>query len=402
MSAVPTELSTGERVAYYRRRRGITQTALADLVGRSESWIEKVENGRVPLDRVSVIRELARALGVSLHGLLPDEESNPETGLQERGVPALRELVLSYRAVNPRLALLDAEPAPITTTELRRTVDDVWSAYQDSKFGYTVMQLNRALPLAYATTRTTGRLEAVRSLAYLYQAAASVLVKLGDLDLARLCAERGDIAAQDADDPITLTSLQRSIAHAALSVGPFEEAVTIVRDGLIEAPTPRSPAAISVVGTLMFVGATASARAGERSEAAMFLRHADRLAGRLGGDGNAVWTAFGPTNVAIHQVTVAAELGDPHRALQLGSDLDVSASTRERRVRHELEMARALTHVGRRDDAVVVVLRAEQGAPEQVRRHFLTHDLVRTWIRTTRTRPRSDLVALARRLGHAA
>jgi hypothetical protein len=227
-------------------------------------------------------------------------------------------------------------------------------------------------------------------------------VKLGDLDLARLCADRGDIAAQDAADRVTLTSLQRSIAHTLLSNGQYSEAVTIVREGVIEASNPLDPASLSVTGTLMLVGATASARAGERAEAAAFLRHADQLAAQLGRDGNEIWTSFGPTNVAIHRVTVAAELGDIRQAIELGSALDVSVMPRERRVRHQLEVARALSRGGRRDESLAVLLSAEQGAPEQVRRHFLTHELVHAWMRTTKARPNPDLVALARRLGHAA
>ena len=403
MKGVALDMTIGERVAFYRRRRGITQVALAGLVGRTESWIEKIEGGRSPLDRVSVIRDLARALDVSLHDLLPDDVADLVDGAHGRSVPALRELVLSYRAVNPRFAAAQ-DDAPVRIADLRLIVDDIWVAYQDSHFAYAVQQLNRAIPLAYqaATRSTDDSSEAQRCLAHLYQVAATVLVKLGDLDLARLCADRGDIAAQASGNPIAQISLQRSIAHTLLSNCQFADAVTVVRDGVIDAGEPRSPAAISVVGTLMLVGATASARAGERSEAMVFLRHADRLAERLGRDGNEVWTSFGATNVGIHRTTVAADLGDVDRAIELGLSLDVSAMPRERQVRHRLEIARALARVGRNDDSLMSVLAAERDAPEQVRRHFLAHELVHGWIRSTRLTPSADLVALARRLGHSA
>jgi transcriptional regulator with XRE-family HTH domain len=403
MKGAGRELSIGQRVAFYRRRRGLTQVALADLVGRTLSWVEKVENGRAPLDRISVVRDLARALDISLHDLLPDDVADLQPGGHAQSVPALRDLVLSYRAVNPRLALLDRNVPAASSDELRTMADDVWTAFQDSRFGYVVMRLNQVLPIAYVASQQRGtRLDANRCLALLYQAAATVLVKLGDLDLARLCADRGDIAAQDAGDRVTLTSLQRSIAHTLLSNGQYSEAVTLVRDGVIEASNPTDPAGLSVTGTLMLVGATASARAGERAEATTFLRHADQLASQLGRDGNEIWTSFGPTNVAIHRVTVAAELGDVRQAIELGSALDVTALPRERRVRHQLEVARALSRGGRRDESLAALLSAEQGAPEQVRRHFLTHELVHAWMRTTKARPNPDLVALARRLGHAA
>jgi transcriptional regulator with XRE-family HTH domain len=397
------ELTIGERVAYYRRRRGLTQLALAGLVGRTASWMEKIESGRAQLDRVSVMRELAAALGVSLQDLLPGEPST--VGQAQHDVPALRDLVLSYRAVNPRFALLDNDVATPTNEELRAIVDDVWGAYQDSRFGYTVMRLNQALPAAYLATREATDVTPTRALAHLYHVAASVLVKLGGLDLARICADRGDIAAQETEDPITLASLQRAIAHSLLSNGQYSEAITVVRDGIVDAGVlsrSPNPAGLSVVGTLMLVGATASARAGERGEAMTFLRHAREIAGRLGADRNDVWTSFGPTNVAIHEVTVAADLGDPHRAAQLGADLDVSHVPRERRVRHQLEVARALSRLGRPDEATQLVLAAERDAPDQVRRHFVTRDLVAGWLHRTRIAPSRELVALARRVGQAA
>lgn len=403
MRGADREFSIGERVAYYRRRRGLTQQTLAELVGHTLSWIEKIEHGRAPLDRLSVIRELARALDVSVHDLLPDDVAPVEANGHGRSVPALRALVLSYRAVNPRFAASTSDVRPVPVPQLEAITDDVWRAYQDSRFGYVVMRLNDVLPVAYVVSEdTSARRDAQRCLAFLYQAGASVLVKLGALDLARVCADRGDIAAQETGDPITMMSLQRSIAHTLLSNGQFEEAVAVVREGVIDgADALQGPDGASVLGTLMLVGATAAARAGERGEATAFLRHADSLAAEIG-DRNEVWTSFGPTNVAIHKVTVAAELGDVDLAADLGSRLDVSVMPRERQVRHQLEVARALSRLGRRDDALAAILAAEVSAPEQVRRHFLTHELVHGWIRTTRIAPEAALVALARRLGHAA
>jgi ribosome-binding protein aMBF1 (putative translation factor) len=43
---------TGERIAVYRRRRGLSQAALAGLVGRSESWLSQVERGIRSVDRL--------------------------------------------------------------------------------------------------------------------------------------------------------------------------------------------------------------------------------------------------------------------------------------------------------------------------------------------------------------
>jgi transcriptional regulator with XRE-family HTH domain len=44
----------GVRIAHWRRRRGLSQVALACLVGRSESWLSQVERGLRGVDRLVV------------------------------------------------------------------------------------------------------------------------------------------------------------------------------------------------------------------------------------------------------------------------------------------------------------------------------------------------------------
>lgn len=61
------------------------------------------------------------------------------------------------------------------------------------------------------------------------------------------------------------------------------------------------------------------------------------LRGVVGKSGTATGSpsngAFGPTNVAIHRVATAAELGDVQVAVDLGPRVDTSALPVERRVR---------------------------------------------------------------------
>src|SRR3954447_6537662 len=60
----------GRRVATYRRRRGLSQAALAGLIGRSESWLSQVERGVRSVDRMSVLLDLARVLHVEVEALI--------------------------------------------------------------------------------------------------------------------------------------------------------------------------------------------------------------------------------------------------------------------------------------------------------------------------------------------
>ena len=55
----------GERIAYHRKRLGLSQVEFAGLVGRSESWVSQVERGVRPVDRMSVLQKVADVLSVS-------------------------------------------------------------------------------------------------------------------------------------------------------------------------------------------------------------------------------------------------------------------------------------------------------------------------------------------------
>lgn len=61
-----------------RRALGLNQAQLAELMGRSESWLYKIESGDRPLDRISVLERLGEILGVDLVNL-PDERVSQET-----------------------------------------------------------------------------------------------------------------------------------------------------------------------------------------------------------------------------------------------------------------------------------------------------------------------------------
>ncbi|MEU6822169.1 helix-turn-helix domain-containing protein [Streptomyces atriruber] len=398
------QLTIGERVAWYRHRRGMSQEVLSGLVGRTADWLGKAENNRIELDRLSVIRALAHALDVSIGDLIGEPtllEWSADSG--RRTVPALREALMDYRQLTPLLrAPADGEPPSLSA--LRSDVGEVWDAYQGSQYGFATRQLPLILSDALLAVRTyvgEDREEAYALLALTYQGAAMVLGKLGENELAWMAADRGLAAAQQSGNNVITGSLFRSVTHCLLSTGRFETAVQLVSDaagflapGLDEA----TPAYLSVYGTLFLTGSMAAARAEDRATTQAFLHEAEVTASRLGGDGNHMWTAFGPTNVAIHKVATAGELGDFQVAAELGPQIDTSGLPVERRVRHNLEVARALSAWNRTDDALSVVLDAEQMAPEQVRHHYMSREIVLGWVRGTRGRPTRPVAELAERL----
>jgi transcriptional regulator with XRE-family HTH domain len=405
MRGMTEKLTIGERVAWYRRRRGMSQEVLAGLVGRSADWLQKAENNRIELDRLSVIRSLAQALDVSIGDLIGEPILLDWTAdSRTRTVPALRAALMDYSQLSPLLASGDNGGEPPALDQLTRRVAAIFDAYQQSRFGYVTAQAPGLLRDSVAISRSAAGDAGARAhelLALSYQAAASVLTKLGEADLAWIAAERGLTAAQNAGSLVVLGSLFRSVAHTLLATGRYRPAVELVNRaaGVLDSELAHADAQmLSVYGSLFLTGAMAASRAEDRSTTLAFLQEAEEAAARLGGDANHLWTAFGPTNVAIHRVNTAMELGDVQIALDLGPTVDTTALPAERRVRHALELARAYSARNRRDDALAVLLDAEQIAPEQVRHHFISRQLVLTWMRQLRRKPSVELAGLAARL----
>ncbi len=396
-------MTIGERVAWYRRRRGMSQRALADLVGRTEDWLNKIENNRIQLDRISVIQNLATQLDIALGDLLaePSLVDSAQTAGKST-VPALRSALLSYNQLMPFAQLESRVIQPIPQLDGRLRA--VWDAYQSSRFAYVSASLPALiadLDIASRNRESSDAERATLMLASSYHAAATVLTKVGELDLAWVAAQRGFDIAQQVDNSTIWLSLARSVAHVTMSTGRHQDAAELVgqlasHTGPV--PNDASPEYLSVYGTLFLTGAMAAARADNRSLTNEYLSEAATVAAQLGRDSNYAWTAFGPTNVEIHRVSTAMELNDIETALRIGPQVDVSPLPIERQIRHAIEIARANNARGHRDQALDILLSAEARAPEQVRHLSFCRDLVIHWVRTSKTRPSSALANLASRM----
>jgi len=335
--------------------------------------------------------------------------AGPCPGRRAREARRLTRPIAGGSAVNYGLAipaLADGgDEEPPTLDDVERAVSEIFDAYQASRYGYVTGRAPLVLSDALRASQAVGADQANRANAFLalaYQSAVSVLTKLGETDLAWVASERGLHAAQAADNPVVLGSLFRCVAHAVHSTGRFQAGVQLVQAAanVLEPHVGRraEDALISVYDTLFLTGAVAAARADDRASATAFLAEAADCAGRLGRDANSMWTAFGPTNVAIHRMTAAMELGDVQIAVDLAPRIDASAMPTERRVRHAIETARAYTARNRRDDALGVLLDAEQLAPEQIRHHAISRQLVLSWLRNNRGARSVALEQLAGRL----
>ncbi|MGH8904046.1 MAG: helix-turn-helix domain-containing protein [Egibacteraceae bacterium] len=74
----------GERIAYWRRRRGLTQQVLAGRAGCSTSWVSKLERGERAVERIADLLAFARVSKVEPGVLIGGFERRP-VGSSARG-----------------------------------------------------------------------------------------------------------------------------------------------------------------------------------------------------------------------------------------------------------------------------------------------------------------------------
>jgi transcriptional regulator with XRE-family HTH domain len=136
--AAGDQLTIGERIAFYRRRRGLTQAVLAGLVGRSEDWLSKVERGDRQIRRLDVLTEVAQALRVTLGDLLgqpvllEDEDRNDD-------VPAIRDALMAPRLLPKILFGRATVPSSADPSATAERVESGWADYQAARLGRVIV-----------------------------------------------------------------------------------------------------------------------------------------------------------------------------------------------------------------------------------------------------------------------
>ncbi|MFV2021455.1 helix-turn-helix domain-containing protein [Micromonospora sp. LOL_023] len=180
--SVAASASTGRRVALWRVRRRMTRQVFADRIGRSKSWVEKVERGARRLDRFSLIQQVAEVLRVDPAELLGTDRPS-ETDKAAGGVQAVRAALACYDV------FATATGAPIAAEEVGRRVEHAWSTYRHGDHPRLLRMVPGLLDAARQLHAVRGE-HGVVLLVQAYRVTALVLVKVGEADLAWLAADR--------------------------------------------------------------------------------------------------------------------------------------------------------------------------------------------------------------------
>jgi len=350
--------------------------------------VELIEQGkRTP--SLPLLREIAKVLGVRTAVLLGE---NPRDS-HEPGRPQIADIeraIFTYKTLAPDIEPPDAE-------QLAERVGAARETWFTSPNKYSL--LLRSLPYLISDAerlvldvagRPEDRRTACRVAADAYILSRGVLKHFGRVDLAHLAADRAMRYAEETEDPLMIAWAHWNLGQSMLSDDMHEVAYDVARRGMsMVEPTlaEGDDRHKAVFGGLHLLAAIAATRCGDDRQGRELLRGpALSLAQRVDERANHFGLAFGPTNVAIHMVSVACEARRPEEALRLADDVDPSRSpSLERRATHLGEVARACEDLG--DDAAVLVhlLRIERECPEELDHKRLLREMVRSL--THRARP---------------
>ncbi|MET8310049.1 helix-turn-helix transcriptional regulator [Micromonospora sp. NPDC005173] len=398
---MPDSNEQGRLIARRRQKRGLSQREFAEMIGRSEAWLSQVERGVRSIDRVSILERIAGALGIPMAELAPGTADTESAEVPSAAVALRSVLSTSYL-----MAAILGKDRELPLPQTAERADLCWTYAHAARYEDLAELLRGLLPDLERATRSTkgaARKTYLTELASVYHALSAALSKLGQHEAAWVAIDRALLVAEQVGDPLLVAAGTFRLALVFQGGRQFEQVISAASSSAAALESEVSadkPAAVSLFGALNLQLAVASARMGDDQRAHEYLGVAREAAQLLGVDRNDYETEFGPTNVQLHEVAVAVELGDAGSALRAAERIDSSGLSSERQARLLMYVAGAWTQRRRVSEAVDALEQAEALTPEQVKGHPVVETMVSDLVRMEPV-PSDRLAALARRVGVA-
>jgi transcriptional regulator with XRE-family HTH domain len=379
--------AVGRQVAYWRKRRNLTRQQLADQVGRSLSWVDKVESGERALLRLPLLEQVASVLQISVETLTDARAAQRAANCVDPAeVQAIRAALGQY----PGLAVRDGKPVDLPNVHAQADyLDHAWLASHFTTVAQHLPKLMADAQRAALLAPAEQQVAMHRVLVTTYRLASSMLLKFEVNDVAWLAADRAIHTALRVDDTWSLARATRSVARAMSSAQQQAEAITALLamgDRMHAETTANEPDLLAIYGMLYLAASITAAGQGDAPLAADMHQEAMAAAERFQPHYNTHLTYFGLPNVLIHRVSALVRLHQPGQALSFARGIDrvaVATLPPERQVNFLLDLATAHAATGQQSRAVSLLGHAEQVAPEEIRCRPVAHSLMRTLLETT-------------------
>ncbi|MGW0503969.1 helix-turn-helix domain-containing protein [Micromonospora sp. NPDC003241] len=348
-----SEVPVGRRIAQWRVRRNMTQQQFADRIGKSKSWVDKVERGERRVERVSNLREVADALRIDLASLLPDRAGRSAPAAA--GVERVQAALARYH--------VPASSRPVDVAQVRARLDHAEQSYRHARYP----ALLRLLPDLLDTVRQVrvDRPDPVgdEMLVGAYGLIALALIKLDQRESAWLAADRGMAVALGAGNALLVAVATVPLSQALRAVGRRRSAMDAAVVAAQRIARGTGDAAALRTTLLVQAGLAAGGRGDGRS-ARELIDQAAAIVPELP-DG------YGTAAVEAARAVVAADLGDVGVAAARHVRLVAGSGWRwlptEHRAAYLLDVARAHARCGDMLQAGRALLDAERTAPGEVR-----------------------------------
>lgn len=376
------DVHIGTRIRDLRKRRGVTQTALARGSGVSVSLISKLEQGEVPRTRMETARKLAKALRVPTMRLMQGDADGADQETADHWGP-----VRAALSAPPGTDHDAAEPPP-TTHGVSVALGEVEPLFASDRFADLATLLPPLLRDADALDHDLPQARAAR--VRLLQLTGWLLTQTRQYDAAEMALSRAlDDSADRADAAATVNTL----CWLQLRTGRLEEARALAArwaDDTEPRMSRATPDELSAWGWMMLRVSAAAVRDNRPAESADALRMAQTAAVALGREHaprSDFLRTFGPTTVALKKGEAASVTDRPDVVLRIAETIPSGGlrPTSNNRNRHLLDVADAHVKLRQYADGVQVLRGIYSASPEWLPQQRYARDIMSRIIARRRT-----------------
>lgn len=363
----------GHRIARIRHQLGWSQAKLAAEANTSRSMVAKVETSQAS-PSAQWIGAVAAALGTDASRLTATRDGDPET--VHRLVPTIRRALAAVDLVPD-----DIHPRPLP--ELRAEIAQIGEWRRATKYAKIGIALPDLVDELLVASSEEGE-PAYALLTGAYRAANTLGHKLGYADLSLTAVERMEWAADRAGDPLLVAMTHYLRAAALARIGASKQAMVLLGRTIdtVQPLATIDPIAEAVYSALHMKAGVIAATLADRDSSNS---HLDEAAAFASKDRVVHETVVGPTNVALHRLAAAVDLGDLGRAAAITEGVQLPEGyAKERSTYYWVDTARAYLGMGETEKAVEALFEAKELAPE----HFQTSSTVKATIRTAAAQER--------------